>query len=234
MGFNPHWMIPRVLFAIEVDGQEHYINLARSTLNSHASMSLAKNKYITRCILERHGMPNIPFARPRSQADAILFLNTHGKIIAKPISGSGARDIHIIQTASQAEDLDITKYIFEKYIAGQELRYLVLNGKVIGVHRSDYGSSVQEDRYLERISYPSSEWDPVLAKLATKAAAILRLKFATVDYLVDESGRHYILEINAAPGLKWFHQPTSGPAIDVAGQFLEAAFKTQDNVVLTI
>ena len=234
MGLDPHWVAPKGLFAISIDGQEQYINQARSPLNSHASMSLSRNKYFTRCILERHGMPNIPFARPKSQADALAFFDTHNKIIAKPTSGSGAHDIHIITTAAQLEDLNITKYILEKYITGQELRYLVLDGAVIGVHRSDYGSSVQEDRSLQRISYPSTTWDPVLTDLATAVADILRLKFAAVDYLIDESGRHYILEVNSAPGLKWFHQPTSGPAVDVASQFLESAFKMQDNVTLNI
>ena len=166
--------------------------------------------------------------RPSSQVEkAALFLRKHGKIIAKPVAGSGAQDIHIVTTASQLRALDISKYILEEYIAGEELRYLVLNGKVIGVHRSDYGTSVQKDRPLERISYPAADWDPVLVSSSIQVARVLALNFATIDYLIDASGRAYILEVNTNPGLRWFHAPTSGPIIDVARQFLEAIFKNR-------
>jgi glutathione synthase/RimK-type ligase-like ATP-grasp enzyme len=231
MGLQPSWIIPDGLFAVLVNGQERYVNFAHSPLNSQISASLAKNKHLTRQILERHDMPNIPFINPQSHTEASLFLDEHGKIIAKPVSGSGSRDIHIVAKASQLEALDITKYILEKYITGQELRYLVLNGEVIAVHRSDYGTSVQEDRPLERISYHPSDWDQTLVLLAVQVAQILGLKFATVDYLVDSLGRAYILEVNTTPGLKWFHAPTSGPIIDVAHQLLNATFRIRQKEI---
>lgn len=225
MGLRPSWVTPNGLFAVYINGREQYVNFARSPLNSHTSASIAKDKYLTRCILERHNLPNIPFARPRSQVEATLFLYTHRKIIAKPIGGSGAHDINIITTTAQLKALNITKYILEEYISGQELRCLVLEGAVIGVHRSDYGTSIRKDRPLERISYPSSAWNPMLVASAVQVTQVLGLRFAAVDYLVDESGHAYLLEVNSNPGLKWFHAPTSGPPIDVARQFLEAIFK---------
>jgi glutathione synthase/RimK-type ligase-like ATP-grasp enzyme len=225
MGLDPSWVTPNSLFAVTYNGQEQYINLARSPLNPHASISLARNKYHTRLILERHGMPNIPFTRTDSAVAALAFLRAHGKIIAKPVTGSGAHDIHIITTSQQLRTLDVTKYILEKYIVGQELRYLVLNGEVIGVHRSEYGVSVREDRPLERISIPLAKWDLALVSSAIQIVQALGLNFAAVDYLVTTSGFGYILEVNSTPGLKWFHAPTSGPAVNVARQFLEASFK---------
>jgi hypothetical protein len=224
MGLNPSWITPDGLFAVTVDGREHYINFARSHLNSHTSASLAKNKYLTRCILERHGMQNIPFTHPQTQSDAAAFLRVYSKIVAKPITGSGAHDIHVVTTVQQLQELDITKYILEQYIVGEELRYLVLNNTVIGVHRSDYGTSVAEDRQLERISYPTAEWKPSLIASSIQVAHILSLKFAAVDFLIDTAENAYILEVNTTPGLKWFHAPTSGPSIDVARQFLLATF----------
>lgn len=233
MGLNPSWVTPDGLFAVLADGREQYVNFARSPLNSHTSASLAKNKYLTRCILERHNMQNIPFAQPQSQANAETFLRTHKKVVAKPITGSGAHDIHIVTTPRQLQKLDITKYILEKYIAGRELRYLVLNNAVIGVHRSDYGTSVEENRQLQRISYPAAEWRSALVSSSVEVTRILGLKFAAVDYLVDSSDHAYILEVNTAPGLKWFHAPTSGPSVDVARQFLVATFKSADTAVLS-
>jgi glutathione synthase/RimK-type ligase-like ATP-grasp enzyme len=222
MGLMPTWIAPLHTFAITVDKQERYINLARSPLNSDASAGLAKNKYVTRRILARHNMQNIPFLLPKTQAEAKVFLGQYGTIIAKPVTGSGAHDIHIVTSSSQLEALTISEYILEKYVLGTEMRYLLLNGNVIGVHRSEYGTSVAEDRPLERISYPKALWDPALIDSSLRIASILNLTFAAVDYLVDASGRAYVLEVNTMPGLKWFHAPSSGPIVDVARLFLES------------
>lgn len=222
MGLQPDWITPNGTFAIVLDGRERYINLARSPLNSHTSASLAKDKYVTRRILGRHHFANIPFARCRTIAEAEQFLLTHTKIIAKPVTGSGSRDIHIITTTAQIHELNIRRYILEKYIPGREFRYLILGDNVIGVHRSEYGTSVSEHRALQRISYPPAAWDPALVTSSLRIARILGLKFAAVDYMVDANGQAYILEVNSTPGLKWFHAPTRGPAVDVASQFLNA------------
>lgn len=226
MGLAPVWVTPNGVFAITLDGQERYVNEARSLLNPAPSVALSKNKYVTRLILQRHNMQNIAFAHPRIQADAEAFLKQHKKIIAKPVLGAGSRDIHIVTTNAQLAALDIAEYILEKYIAGKELRYLVLDGKVIGVHHSEYGTSVSETRPLQRISYPEAVWNAGLVDTSLRIVEILNLKFAAVDYLIDASGRAYILEVNSMPGLKWFHAPSSGPAVDVAGLFLKSTINS--------
>jgi glutathione synthase/RimK-type ligase-like ATP-grasp enzyme len=227
LGCKPSWIVPHGLFAITIDGTERYINHSHSPLNSHASISLARNKHLTRLILGRNGLPNIPFMRPKDYEEAVAFLSLHSTIIAKPIQGSGAQDINIITHANQLRPLIIKKYILEKYIVGQEMRYLVLNGSVIAVHRSEYGTSVDKDRYLERFSIPEPDWDNALVRRSIEIATIMDLKFAAIDYLVDAAGSSHILEVNSTPGLKWFHAPTAGPAVDVATLFLESLFSTE-------
>jgi glutathione synthase/RimK-type ligase-like ATP-grasp enzyme len=233
MGLEPSWLSPQGPFAIKTAGGEQYINFARSPLNSHVGSSLAKDKYLTRLILERHKLQNIPFARPRTQAQAAAFLKAHGKIIAKPVHGAGAHDIHIITSVEQLEQLSVSRYILEQYIAGREMRYLVLNSSVIGVHQSVYGTSVQADRALQRISYPQDTWDATLVESSIYIAQALGLKFAAVDYLIDSSGDSHILEVNTSPGLKWFHAPSSGPAVDVARLFFEAMLADNTSTITT-
>ena len=151
MGLCPAWVVPNGLFAIWVNGREEYVHFARSALNSDVSVSLAKNKYLTRMVLERHGIRNIPFARMQTLDEAQAFFAANTKIVAKPLKGSGARDIHVVTKPEQLRNLVISDYILEKYVAGPELRYLVLNGVVIAVHESDYGLSVAKNRPLRRI-----------------------------------------------------------------------------------
>ncbi|MEK7152794.1 MAG: ATP-grasp domain-containing protein [Patescibacteria group bacterium] len=230
MGLQPSWVTPNGLFVIVTGAGEKYVNLGVSPLNTQVGASLSKNKYFARLIMERHNLPNIPFARPRTDAQAKAFLDEHTTIIVKPVSGAGAQDIHIVRDMSELESIDIRKYIFEKYITGKEMRYLVLADSVIAVHESEYGTSVEETRALQRISYSQDDWDPALIDLSTRIASILGLKFAAVDYLVDAQNRVYILEVNSAPGLKWFHAPTSGPPVDVAAMFLRALLADPANI----
>jgi glutathione synthase/RimK-type ligase-like ATP-grasp enzyme len=224
MGLQPVWLMRDNLFSISTPMGERYVYDAKSTVNSQLSSNLTRNKLTTRLVLEHKGLPGIAFLKPKNLAEAEQFLAKHSKIIVKPLVGSNSHDVHIVDTAKRLRELDVdtSGYILEKYIAGKELRYLVLNGKVIAVHESEYGESVSETRELKRISYPESEWDPELAALALKTAKILHLRYAAVDYLIGPQGQIHILEVNSSPGLKWFHAPTSGPVVDVAGLFLEA------------
>lgn len=221
LGLQPIWVMPGSVLAIQVAGKERYLNLARSPLNSHLSISLSVDKYLTRLVFARHKLANIPFARATTQAEANLFLESHGTIIAKPVGGSGSRDIHIISTEQQLQALVVTNYILEKYIVGPEMRYLILDGSVIGVYQSDYGVSVQSDRVLRCLALPQTSWNPALVNMAIQATGVLGLGFAAVDFIIGDSGP-YILEVNTTPDLKWFHAPSSGPAVDVARLFLES------------
>lgn len=229
MDLKPDWVTPNGLFAVQIDTQEHYINFARSPFNSDIGVSLARNKYLTRQVLQRHELQNIPFALPRSHGEAVAFLRKYKKIIAKPLSGSGSYDIHIVTAAHQLESINISACILEQYIAGEEFRYLILNREVIAVHRSDYGTSVQADRTLQRISFHPAEWNRSLVASALKIGQILGLEFAAVDYIIDATGCAYILEVNTMPGLKWFHAPSSGPPVDVARQFLQLFVEKTEN-----
>jgi glutathione synthase/RimK-type ligase-like ATP-grasp enzyme len=225
MGLQPEWITLNGLFLIQTNTGERFINHERSSLNSHISISVTRNKYSTRLVLGRHKLPNIPYIRTASRLDAVKFFMRHGTIIAKPVKGSMSRGIIIIRDESQLLVLNLFDYILEKYIPGREMRYLVLAGRVIGVHESRYGDSVAYDRLLERISYEESDWDPELVNLSLKVAGILELSFAAVDYMIDDQDQAHILEVNSCPGMKWFHAPSQGPSVDVAQMFLKEMLK---------
>ena len=163
----------------------------------------------------------------------VEFLNQYKRIIAKPFNGYGSKDINVVTTKSHLYDLDITKYILEEYITGKEMRVLVLNSTVIAIHYSSYGLKINDEpdlrlisqddnRDLKRISIPLAQWDPVLVDMALMTARVMGLKFAAVDFIITKEGTVRILEVNSTPGLRWFHFPSSGPAVDVARLFLEA------------
>ncbi len=228
LGLKPEWLNFGNIFTIQTDQGEKYVNWTFSDLNSSAGVTITKNKYVARLVLARHGLPNIPFALPNNLAEAIEFYTTHQDIIAKPIRGFGSTDIHHIVDPSTLSGLAYPKYIFERYTPGREMRYLILRGKIIAVHESRYGDSVKYDRYLERISYPTEQWDPQLSDMALQISKIFGLGLAAVDFMVTPSAEVFVLEVNTAPGLKWFHHPTSGPPIDLATLLLQASLQASD------
>jgi glutathione synthase/RimK-type ligase-like ATP-grasp enzyme len=223
MGLNPAWLHrPGGAFVIQTVNGERYINGEQSVLNSQSGASLSKNKYLTRVILERNGYQNIPFARAKETHDVVRFISRHKKIIVKPLKGMGCDDIHIVDDVNQIQSLAIKNYILEKYIEGTEMRYLIMNGKVVAVHQSNYGDSVAIDRALERISLEKSDWDQGLCEQAVAISNLFGLGFSAIDYLIDENSDAHILEVNSAPGLKWFHAPSEGPPADVARLLLDS------------
>lgn len=223
MGLQPAWLHrPGGAFVIHTAKGERYINGEQSILNSQASASLSKNKYLTRVILGRNGFENIPYARARDYSEAEKFLDSYKKIIVKPLKGMGCDDIHIVSEVSQLQSLKIKDYILEKYISGQEMRYLIVNYEVAAVHESNYGGSVAIDRELERISIEKKVWDSKLAQEAVAISKLFGLGFAAIDFIIDQEGNSHILEVNSAPGLKWFHAPSEGPPADVARLLLDS------------
>lgn len=222
MGLRPSWLKQGAIFAIPAVDGEHYINYSISSMNSQLSSSMVGNKNAARLVLARRGFPTMAHLVPSNHVEAQTFLAKHKKIIIKPINGSNSRNVHIIETAGQLDAFDVRGYILESYAPGKELRYLILGDEVIGVHESQYGESVAEDRDLKRISYVRADWDPALVTLSLEVAKAFGLRFGAVDYIIGRDGRARILEVNSSPGMKWFHVPTSGPAIDVAGLFLQA------------
>ncbi len=222
MGLRPSWVKHGSIFAIPTPDGERYIHYSISSINSQLSSSMVGNKNAARLVLLRRGFPTMAHLVPSSHIEAQVFLAKYKKIVVKPIGGSNSRDVHIVESHEQLASFDVRQYILEEYAPGREVRYLLLNDRVIGVHESQYGESVAEDRPLKRISYPDAEWDPALVALSLEVAKAFGLRFAAVDYIIGPDGRARILEVNSSPGMKWFHAPTSGPVVDVARLFLQA------------
>lgn len=222
MGLRPSWIKQGSIFAILTHNGERYVNQSISSLNSQLSSSMVSNKNAARLVLEREGFPTMEYLVPINNTEAQAFLAKHKKIIVKPINGSNSHDVHIVELPEQLAAFNVRRYIFEEYAPGKEVRYLILNDEVIGVHESQYGESVAEDRDLKRISYERTTWNSALVTLSLKVAKIFGLRFASVDYIIGPDGRMRILEVNSSPGIKWFHAPTSGPVVNVAHLFLQA------------
>jgi tetrahydromethanopterin:alpha-L-glutamate ligase len=225
MGLNPKLINDRGLISIEVNGMERYLFYKASNPNDQMASWLAKNKYVSRLIFERNGLPNIPFCVSSSISEAKNFLSKHGRIVAKPIKGQKSQDILLISTEDELEKVDLEECILEQFIKGQETRFLVVDGEVKAAHYKVYEGDINNPETVQRVSLKKVDWDKDLVKLSIKAAAAIGLNFAAVDFIVSGSDRALILEINSAPGLERFQEPDQGPPIDAMGLYLEQMVK---------
>lgn len=219
MGLKPEVVTPYGLVSVTIEGKNRYLFHRASNPNKLVPSRLAMNKHATRVIMERAGLPNIPFCLPANEQEAQEFLSTHKKIIVKPTKGKMSQDIHLVTDAEELAKLDITDCIFEKFIKGQETRFLVVDGKVEAVHYKMYEGEINDPKTVRRVSLERSEWDENIAKNAVQAADALGLIFTAVDFMVTEDAA-YILEVNSSPGIERFQSPDEGPAIDIARMYL--------------
>ena len=221
---NPKRLSKYGLFVINVKGSSFPVFYSSSILNTQLASTIATNKYSTRLILDENDLPNIPYCLPEDMASAAAFLNKHKSIIAKPTLGKHSTDIHLIKNKAELEGLNLRTYILEKYIEGKELRILILNHQVIAVHEKLYPAAINNPETVTRVSYPKSTWPKQICEVALAAAKSIGLNFCAVDFLINDKD-FYILEINSAPGLRWFQKPSSGPTINIASIFLDETIK---------
>ncbi len=220
------------LMSITVNGVEKYICVSKTIVNTQISAYLSGNKSATRVILDRHGLPNIPYLTPQNLEEAEAFFEEYPPIIAKPTMGQRAEGVRLIKTREELTQLDLSPLILEKYIAGPEFRYLVLQNQVIAVQQKLFEGEIYTPNNSRRLSYFPLRWDPQLVDYALLVTKALGLGFAAVDFKIDESERPFVLEVNSAPALWRFEQPDEGPAVPVAEMLLKAVVDKMERELL--
>ena len=145
----------------------------------------------------------------------IKFLHsTQGKGVVLAENRKAA--VALIEALRNAE----ASFLVQQFVsesAGQDLRCIVLDGKVIAamVRRSVSGD-FRANLHQGGIAC-ETKISPEERKLAIKAASKLGLKFAGVDILRSSKGP-LLLEVNSSPGLEGIEKTTN---IDIAGHVLD-------------
>ncbi|MBW7943906.1 ATP-grasp domain-containing protein [Patescibacteria group bacterium] len=232
LNLHPRWLTDWGLISITVNGVEKYICMSKTVVNTQISAYLSANKSATRVILERHGLPNIPYLTPPNLEEAEAFFEEHHPLVAKPTMGQRAEGVQLIKTREELRQLDLSSLILEKYIAGPEFRYLVLQNQVIAVQQKLFDGELYAPDDSRRLSYFPLRWDPQLVDYALLVTKVLGLGFAAVDFKIDEWERPFVLEVNSAPALWRFEQPDEGPAVPVAEMLLKAVVDKMERELL--
>jgi len=220
-GLHPEWETEFGLFSVQHNGKTRYVYSTHLLINSTLGAYLTKDKYTTNKILEKHGFPIIPYIFTKNIQEVNHFFDQYNPIIAKPVMGEQAHDVKLITHHDHITNYPLDETLFEKFIQGEEYRYLVLQGKVVAAQSKNLAPTAQYPwrKYITNLE--PTEYKDSFKDMALKIAELVGLGLIAVDFLLDDAGKPYVLELNSAPGLYSLYNPDKGNPIKVGKLLLE-------------
>ena len=197
-------------------------------LNSSQSIVQSRDKLFAHQLMAMHKlpMPDTAFASSHHDKDDLIKMVGGTPLIIKLLQSSQGKGVVLAENRkSAASVIDALRnaeasFLVQQYIseaAGQDLRCLVLDGKVIAAMvRRAHGDDFRANLHKGGIAF-AAKLSTEERKIAVKAANRLGLKFAGVDILRSSKGP-LLLEVNSSPGLEGVEKTTGA---DIAGQVLD-------------
>ena len=122
---------------------EEQLLYARTNLNPTVATMLARNKYLTKTVLDEAGFPIAPGGLWRTEEEAIQLANKIGyPVVIKPLRGIKGAGVFVAIKNQAALQKSLTMiqtdflqktYLMEKYFPGTDYRILVLDDEIIGI-----------------------------------------------------------------------------------------------------
>jgi D-alanine-D-alanine ligase len=157
-------------------------------------------------VVHRGSVDNVASAIKRIGLPAVVKPNAEG-------SSVGVSMVHRLEEAAAAADLAFRygdEVLVERFLAGKEVQVGVLGDTALGAieivpknafydYESKYKPGMSEHFFPARI--PEAMYKRVLAAGRAAHRAIGCRAYSRVDFIVDDSGAPYILEVNTLPGM---------------------------------
>ena len=134
--------------------------------------------------------------------------------------GELSHDVKIITDKEQIKQNILSETLFEKMIKGTEYRYLVLQGEVVAAQMKILDPTPQYPWRKYVTNLEPTEYKDSFTNMALAIAELVGLGFIAVDFLLDDDGNMYILELNSAPGLYSLYNPDKGAPIKLGKRLL--------------
>jgi hypothetical protein len=172
-----------------------------TVINSRASLNNNSDKLDAMRQLENAGIPVPPYTEDRDDfGDEIDY-----PLVGREEQHSRGEDINLIL---QWRDAYLTENdFFVKYIPTDlEYRMHVVNGDVVQIHEKRLRSEADNHPFIRNAEtgwvFVEPRETPPPDQLAIDAVGALGLDFGAVDVIREEdTGDHYVLEVNTAPSL---------------------------------
>ena len=190
------------------------INYAGS--DAHASR-LCMNKYLSKRVVSKSGVRIAPDVEFRNSCDldlAKILSDLGHNLIIKPVDQGSSVDLFVVsgenELISTLENLPVGHWMIEKRIFGRELTVGILGESTLGVveiipkgglydYDRKYSAGETEYRFPAVIDCQIEQEIKEFAINAFRACGCR--DFGRVDFILNEDGKAYFLEINTIPGL---------------------------------
>ncbi|MDR6981873.1 D-alanine-D-alanine ligase [Rheinheimera pacifica] len=180
--------------------------------------ALAMDKIRCKWLFLAQQLPTAPFAVVHSNDTdfAGLLAGLGGKVMVKPANEGSSIGMSAASTAEELEQAisAALKYdseiLVERWINGREFTVAMLNGQVLPIVEMrtprafyDYEAKYQANNTEYLCPAPlSAEQTAAMQDTALKAFnAVGASGWGRVDIMLDQSGQHYLLEVNTVPGM---------------------------------
>ena len=200
-------------------------------LNSSNAIGASRDKLFAHQLLARSGvgMPDTGFARsPKVMNELIKFVGG-APLVVKLLEGTQGRGVVLAETKKAAESVigafqglgaNILVQEFIKEAGGEDVRCLVVGGKVVGAMKriaeeGEYRSNLHRGGKAVKVRLTKEE-----RATAIKAAKVMGLELCGVDLLRSDAGPK-VLEVNSSPGLEGIEKTTGKDIAALVIQQLE-------------
>lgn len=178
--------------------------------------AVTMDKPLSKRIWRSAGLPTPPSLLLNSKNNGVAVDTIGFPVIVKPAHGGSTIGVHKVdeQDGLGAALADARKYdrqiLVERYIAGGEYTAGILQGKALPLIRLetpheiyDYSAKYESDSTQYHIPAGfDDEREEELKRLASRAFSMLSASgWGRVDFMVDEEGSPWLLEVNTTPGM---------------------------------
>jgi ribosomal protein S6--L-glutamate ligase len=225
------FVIPRIGASITAYGTavvRQFEMTGAQVLNSAQAIVQSRDKLFAHQLMAMHKlpMPDTAFASSHHDTEDLIKMVGGTPLVIKLLQSTQGKGVVLAENRKSAASLiDALRnaeasFLVQQYIAeaaGQDLRCIVLDGKVIAAMvRRSTGDDFRANLHKGGIAL-EAKIAPEERKLAIRAANRLGLKFAGVDILRSSKGP-LLLEVNSSPGLEGIEKTTK---LDIAGLLMD-------------
>lgn len=197
-------------------------------LNESVAITRSRDKLRSLQLLSKHGigLPRTIFAHRTSDPAEVISRAGGAPVVIKLIEGTQGIGVMLSETDRAAEsiveafggvDTNILVQEFIKEAGGEDVRCLVIGGKVIAAMLRKGKEGEFRSNLHRGGSAKSIKISPQEREVAVKCAKAMGLNVCGVDLLRSSRGP-VVMEVNSSPGLEGIEKATD---IDVAGQIVE-------------
>lgn len=179
--------------------------------------ALGMDKWRTKLVWQAAGLPVPDYVLLEASSDSVAIVQKLGlPLFVKPANEGSSVGISKVKTVSDLKPafLEAARHdklvLAERYVGGGEFTVAILGDQVLPVIKIEPANEFYdyEAKYLRddtRYRCPSglpAEMEAEMQRLAKQAFTLIGAQgWGRVDFLMSETGRPYLLEVNTSPGM---------------------------------